>query len=182
MKPAAGDQEDYTDGRQQWEWESRYPPNARHELRREAVILTLFLLITICLAGITLGLDQEPLQQHIFGLEVWINYRILAIFFTGCLGGVTFSIKWFVHATAKGMWHQDRVYWRFLVPILGGVYACVIMSFWTVGWLPGQLTTQSDTIVTVASLAFLVGYFSDGVSGLLSNVANAVFGTVQKKK
>jgi hypothetical protein len=32
-----------------------------------------------------------------------------------------------------------------------------------------------------AALAFLVGYFSDGVSGLLSNVANAVFGTLEKK-
>jgi hypothetical protein len=30
-------------------------------------------------------------------------------------------------------------------------------------------------------LAFLAGYFADGVSGLLSNVANAIFGQVDKK-
>jgi len=32
-----------------------------------------------------------------------------------------------------------------------------------------------------AASAFLIGYFSDGVSGLLSNIANAVFGTLEKK-
>ena len=44
-----------------------------------------------------------------------------------------------------------------------------------------QPTEQSGAMPSTAALAFLVGYFSDGVSGLLSNVANAVFGTLEKK-
>ena len=181
MKPVVGGDEDYTDGRCLWEWKSRYPSEARREMAIEAVVLMLFLLISGCLAARSLGSDQELLKWHILDMEIWINFRILAIFFVGWVGGVTFSIKWFVHAIAKGLWHQDRVYWRLLVPALGGVYACVILSFWSSGFLPVQPRAQSDTIVTIASLAFLVGYLSDSVSGLLSNVADAVFGTVRKK-
>jgi hypothetical protein len=40
---------------------------------------------------------------------------------------------------------------------------------------------QPREIAMTAAYAFLVGYFSDGVSGLLSNIANAVFGTLEKK-
>lgn len=181
MKPVVGGDEDYTDGRGQWEWKSRYPAEARRQMVIEAVVLVAFLLITICLAGLSLGSVQEPFKRDILGMEVWTNFNLLAVFFTGWVGGVTFSIKWFVHAIAKGLWHQDRVYWRLLVPVLGGVYACVMLSFWSSGFLKSQPPAQSDNLVTVASLAFLVGYFSDSVSGLLSNVADAVFGTVQKK-
>jgi hypothetical protein len=45
----------------------------------------------------------------------------------------------------------------------------------------GQAATTQRPIALTAALAFLIGYFSDGVSGLLSNIANAVFGTLEKK-
>ncbi|MFD1330748.1 hypothetical protein ACFQ4O_01915 [Methylopila musalis] len=106
---------------------------------------------------------------------------MLAIFFTGCVGGTTFSIKWLIHSVAKGKWHLDRRYWRFLVPLIGGVYACVVMTLFGAGLFASQTAAQMGPMPTTASLAFLVGYFSDGVSGLLSNVANAVFGTLEKK-
>jgi len=46
--------------------------------------------------------------------------------------------------------------------------------------MAGSIGGQSG-VGTLSAIAFLVGYFSDGVSGLLTNVANAVFGTVEKK-
>jgi hypothetical protein len=49
------------------------------------------------------------------------------------------------------------------------------------GLIGGGQPKQDGSIATITALAFLVGYFSDGVSGLLTNVANAVFGTVEKK-
>jgi hypothetical protein len=45
----------------------------------------------------------------------------------------------------------------------------------------GRAGDVSRGTASAASLAFLIGYFSDGVSGLLTNIANAVFGTVREK-
>jgi uncharacterized membrane protein YedE/YeeE len=110
-----------------------------------------------------------------------IDFNLLMTFAVGALGGTTFSVKWLVHAVAKGKWHLDRRYWRFFVPLIGGVYACVVLTLMNNGFVGngGDSGTKSHAVTAV--FAFLVGYFSDGVSGLLSNIANAVFGTLEKK-
>jgi hypothetical protein len=69
-----------------------------------------------------------------------------------------------------------------MVPMIGGVYACVVMTLFGTGRFAPQPAEQTSGIDGTAALAFLVGYFSDGVSGLPSNVANAVFGTLEKNK
>ena len=66
------------------------------------------------------------------------------------------------------------------MPLIGGVYACVVLTLFDSGVL-GTHGGQPREIAMTAAYAFLVGYFSDGVSGLLSNIANAVFGTLEKK-
>ncbi|MFI4933492.1 MAG: hypothetical protein ACHP7N_02645 [Caulobacterales bacterium] len=140
------------------------------------------LLVTLFGTAICIGATgPEDHSFSLFGTDVHVSFRLLSIFFTGCLGGTTFSIKWLVHSVAKGKWHLDRRYWRFMVPAIGGVYACVVMTLFSAGLFASQATVQAGPMPTTAALAFLVGYFSDGVSGLLSNVANAVFGTLEKK-
>jgi hypothetical protein len=106
--------------------------------------------------------------------------KLLAVFCTGALGGTTFSIKWLMHSVATGRWHLDRFYWRLFVPLVGGVYAVIVLNLAGAGLMSGTITAQSS-VGTLSALAFLVGYFSDGVSGSLTNVANAVFGSVEKK-
>lgn len=64
--------------------------------------------------------------------------------------------------------------------MLGGVYSCVTLTLLDAGMF-GHGADASRPFAVSAALAFLVGYFSDGVSGLLSNTANAVFGTLEKK-
>ena len=181
MKQPVGGKRDYTDGRKPWEWQSRFPDEARRRMNMEALALLAMLMVTLFFSGTFLGLAGQSVSVDIGGLKLWISFRLLAIFFTGCVGGVTFSIKWLIHAISKGKWHLDRRYWRLMVPVIGGVYACVVMTLLGSGLLPAQATEQSNTMASTAALAFLVGYFSDGVSGLLSNVANAVFGTLEKK-
>jgi hypothetical protein len=110
-----------------------------------------------------------------------IDFRLLALFFVGGVGGTTFSIKWLIHAVAHGQWHLDRRYWRLFVPLIGGVYALVVITLFNGGLIGGASAAEPRPLATTAALAFLVGYFSDGVSGLLSNIANAVFGTLDKK-
>jgi hypothetical protein len=180
MKPPVGGQRDYTDGRKRWDWDSHYPPAARQQMNLETYTLIAMLAVSLTAAGTFLGLADQPCWIELGSAKLWINFRLLAIFSVGCVGGVTFSIKWLIHAAAKGKWHRDRRYWRLIVPAIGGVYACVVMTLFGSGMLSGR-EPQTTAISSTAALAFLVGYFSDGVSGLLSNVAYAVFGTLEKK-
>jgi hypothetical protein len=181
MKPPVGGDHDYTDGRVPWDWTSRFPMEARKCMNTEAYTLIGMLIFALLGAGLCLGMAGQPVSID-FGLgKLSISFRLLAIFCTGCVGGVTFSMKWLIHSVAKGKWHIDRRFWRLMVPMIGGVYACVVMTLFGSGLFAAAPTEQSTTMATTAALAFLVGYFSDGVSGLLSNVANAVFGTLEKK-
>ena len=177
--------DEYTDGRKLWEWQSKFPDEARNEIRFEARVLITSLVATLLAAGLFLGLGDASFE---FKLPIgetppsfFVSCKLLATFFTGCVGGVTFSIKWLVHTAATGKWHLDRRYWRLLVPCVGGVYALTVLTLFDAGlFLRGNNGATSVSTLSPA-LAFLVGYFSDGVSGLLSNVANAVFGTLEKK-
>jgi hypothetical protein len=179
---AAQASDTYTDERARWDWKSKYPDDARKQITGEAWFLTVLLLIALSSAALTLGIAQAGLYIFRIGpLDVHVSFRILAIFSSGCVGGTTFSIKWLIHSAAKGKWHLDRRYWRLLVPAIGGVYACVVMTLSGAGMFSSPSGASLPPLAPTAALAFMVGYFSDGVSGLLSNVANAVFGTLEKK-
>lgn len=179
MKALGGGGHDYTDERKPWDWKSRYPDEARQMMGNEAKALLAMLALSIIFAGAALGLAGQNIYWEIGTIKFWLSCRLLAVFFVGSVGGVTFSMKWLIHAVAKGKWHLDRRYWRLMVPAIGGVYACVVMTLFGVGVFGAQ--PAQGSLAGTAALAFLVGYFSDGVSGLLSNVANAVFGTLEKK-
>ncbi len=178
--------DEYTDGRLPWDWKSKYPPEARAILKFEAFVLLVILIVSLVISGLFLSLASQSfdIPLYVVGqapLLLHIDCRLLMIFFVGFVGGTTFSIKWLIHSAAKGKWHLDRRYWRFFVPALGGVYACVVLTLFDAGLIGGQPPDKPRPIALVAAFAFLVGYFSDGVSGLLSNIANAVFGTLEKK-
>jgi hypothetical protein len=184
--------DEYTDGRPPWDWKTKYPPEARRSLNFEAWTLGIGLVVLLLAAAAFLSMANQtiefPLPWISYGtpllqpLTMHVDLRIVMIFFTGCVGGFTFSIKWLVHSAAKGKWHLDRRYWRLFVPLLGGVYACVMLTLLEGGLIGGATGSEKPrSVALVAAFAFLVGYFSDGVSGLLSNIANAVFGTLEKK-
>jgi hypothetical protein len=164
---------DYTDGRAPYDWQSKFPAEARKHIYREAVLLAVTLLILICLTGVTLAFSGS--------ISANIDPRIIVLFFCGAIGGTTFSIKWLIHSVAKGSWHLDRRLWRLFVPLVGGVYACAVLTLLDSGMILGRVGDVSRGTASTASMAFLIGYFSDGVSGLLTNIANAVFGTVREK-
>jgi hypothetical protein len=186
--------DEYTDERALWDWKSRYPADARCGINCEAWALGVWLLVVVSLAALFLSLSGQRLQIPLssvqyagkagasVGLVLSFEFRILALFFAGWVGGTTFSIKWLVHAVATGRWHLDRRYWRLLVPGLGGVYACAVLTLFDAGIIGGgQPLSEPRPIAVAAAFAFMIGYFSDGVSGLLSNIAHAVFGTLEKK-
>ncbi|MBL8550447.1 MAG: hypothetical protein JNJ73_10705 [Hyphomonadaceae bacterium] len=171
--------DDYTDGRPPGVWRSKYEADARKEINREARFLALICVAVLVSCSVSLACANHTWRTTLLGVPFAVDFRLLAIFFLGSLGGVTFSIKWLIHSVAKCKWHLDRRYWRLFVPLLGGVYACVVLALMDAGLVGGH--PASPPLPTSAALAFLVGYFSDGVSGLLSNIAGAVFGTLEKK-
>lgn len=181
QEKGTGNEHDYTDGRVAWDWKSRFPSEAISKMRTEAIVLLAMLGFSLAGSGICLGLAAQPVTFDMGFAKLHISFKLLALFCTGCVGGVTFSIKWLVHAAAKGKWHIDRRFWRLMVPVVGGVYACVVITLFNEGFFAANVEKAETSIASAAALAFLVGYFSDGVSGLLSNVANAVFGTLEKK-
>ncbi len=183
--------ENYTDGRKPYDWKSKYDPEARQEIAYEEKRLLSYLAISLALAAFSLMLSGQDIRIPLpFNgassdgnpqqLSLTIGCHILAVFFVGWVGGTTFAVKWLVHACATGKWHLDRRSWRLIVPLLGGVYSCVMLTLLDAGMF-GHGPDASRPLAVSAALAFLVGYFSDGVSGLLSNIANAVFGTLEKK-
>ncbi len=133
MKPPVGGDQDYTDGRKPWDWKSRYPDEARRLMSTEAFVLIGMLLVALIADGVCLGLAGQPISIGAGGPQIWVSCRVLAIFCTGWVGGVTFSMKWLIHSVAKGKWHIDRRYWRLMVPVIGGVYACVVMTLFGAG-------------------------------------------------
>jgi hypothetical protein len=188
-----GKQETYTDGRKPGDWNTRYQPEARKCINIEATILCVVLVILTVISGILLGLTGETIDIPISALasrssdgssiapNLHVNATLLLTYFVGCLGGTMYAIKWLIHSVAKCKWHLDRRYWRLFVPFMGGVYACVLLTLLDGGLIGFQSNGAPRSAGLVAAYSFLVGYFSDGVSGLLSNLANAIFGTLDKK-
>ncbi len=175
--------DDYTDGRKRWEWESRYPAKARKKIKCEAYAIFALLSLSILISSFFLSVTVSFFVVPLFDLTLHISSYFISAFFIGFVGGTTYSMKWFVHTVAKGQWHVDRRYWRFLTPLSGGVYSCVILAFSAENSVTMSLPANPNGSLSLAMpFAFLIGYFSDRVSGLLSNVANAAFGTLQKSR
>jgi hypothetical protein len=183
----------YTDGREKADWTTRYPTDAIRGINFEACILVFYLIVLMGITGLLLGLNGQSVDFPLSGaaavqsngaagsLHLHIDFNFLLTCAVGSLGGTMFSIKWLIHAVAKCKWHLDRRYWRLLVPLMGGVYACVLLTLLDGGLLGSQSSGSAKSVGLSAAYAFMVGYFSDGVSGLLSNLANAIFGTIDKK-
>jgi hypothetical protein len=181
----------YTDGREPWDWKSKYDPEAQIGIAYEERRLLIYLALSLVSAALSLSIGDQEIRislpfnaasadSNTQQLSLAVNCNILAVFFVGWVGGTTFALKWLVHACATGKWHLDRRPWRLIVPLLGGVYSSVMLTLLDAGMF-GHGGDASRPLAVSAALAFLVGYFSDGVSGLLSNIANAVFGTLEKK-
>lgn len=165
----ASKQDDILDGRKRWSWESMYPDDAKILIRCEAYVLLLGLIIVVISLIFTLGFDQKTVNKY----HITVDLQLVSIFFVGCMGGVAYSMKWLMHSVAKGMWHSDRRLWRYFSPILAGVYT---MAVFHIGFFAWANTTNID--METYGIAFLIGYFGDGISAALTNVARAILGTV----
>ncbi len=172
---------DLTDGREPYDWPTRWPRRAQYHIAFEACVLfglTLaspFLMIAIWNGR---GADWFGLQGEnaaVFGVYglAWTS---------GLLGGTSFSLKWLYHSVAKGSWHRDRLLWRLATPFLSASLAFVVVALVRSELLPILNANSLEIPAAIVAFGYLSGYFSDHAVAALLRLAQRVFGDVREKE
>lgn len=170
------------DDRRQYEWKSHYPPEVVRRIRWEAAYVSLVFISA--LLGILFTWRGDVLRllvldcakcDHIAGVN-----RYAYVFFSGLLGGSLFSLKYLYKVAAHGWWHQDRGLWRALSPWLSAGLAFAVGALSAAG-LFGFDVDKNHGAASFVSLGFIVGYFADGASRKMQEVADVMFGHPKAK-
>lgn len=163
---------DPTDGRKEYEWETKYPKHAKIEIRLEAIYLfVIFLLSNLTIFAIWIGwacnwLSLTPEQATTFK-------RFAYYAAAGMLGGVTFGIKYFYRVVARGYWHQDRRIWRLMSPFLSMTIALIVGLMLDASMIA---STPPSSGAAILATGFLSGYFADQAVAKMYEIAEVVFG------
>lgn len=175
-------QADPTDGREPYDWKSKYDdPVARKEINREAIYLgaLLFAMPTLM---IVLWLEYPKTLLHLSDQKYQAIVKYGFAWAAGTLGGVLFDLKWLYHAVARGSWHQDRRLWRIFTPHISGGLSFFVLALVASGALRIFDSKATDSLRLVVGLGFLVGYFSDSAIAKLTEIAETLFGTIRAKE
>ena len=163
------------DGRDPFEWDSRYPNDALRIIRAEALALVFALFLALIGLLVTwLGAWEAILAPRFdkeFGVLNWFAY----VCFSGLAAGSIFSMKWLYHAVGKGYWHIDRQLWRFMSPLISLSVAFFVSILIHANLIDGPGAVASPS--TAIAIGFLAGYFSDNAIAKMLEVANVLFGS-----
>ena len=168
-----------TDGRKQYDWESKYPECAQKEMKKEAIYIAIILIIAYSLLIIIVGGLIDKVGNMI-GLEAKKTASlegVIIYFFSGLLGGTIFGLKYFYRVVSRGYWSQDRKYWRFFSPWISACVAFVVGCMVLSGYINA---TQTQSFAAEICVGFITGYFADEAVGKMSEVATALFGSNSK--
>ena len=171
---------DLTDNRESFDWESKYPPAARVQIRWEAVYVagmlllvpSLLFIVWMAWPNLLLKLTDERYATLALYGYAWLG---------GSLGGTLFDLKWLYHSVGKGMWHIDRRLWRILIPHISGGHAFAVIVLISSGIFRIFDAATLSRPPVVVGIGFLVGYFSDSAIGKLNEIANTLFGSSGKR-
>jgi hypothetical protein len=170
---------DYSDGRVAGEWATQYPRDATKAMYIEAAYLVFLLAISIFLmVAIWLGTPQRWLEMPPSSATTLTRYSVA--FLSGTVGGALISIKWLYHTIPKKLWHQDRRWWRYLMPIVAGGlgFAFVVIAHSRLFGVfdPGLVHSTARA----SAVALLVGLFSDSAMAKLTEIAESLFGPTKR--
>ena len=168
-----------TDGRKQYDWESKYPECAQKEMKKEAIYIAIILIIAFSLLIFIVGglIDKVG---NLIGLEAKKTASlegVIIYFFSGLLGGTIFGLKYFYRVVSRGYWSQDRKYWRFFSPWISACVAFVVGCMVLSGYINA---TQTQSFAAEICVGFITGYFADEAVGKMSEVATALYGSNSK--
>ncbi len=160
------------DGKERYDCLTKYPEKINFQIKWEAIYLVSLLIINFLLfffvwndwVGGLLKINDEKML-------VFKSYSYFAL--SGMLGGITFGMKFFYRVVARGFWHQDRIYWRLLSPIIGSVISLIVGAMINSGLLNTGKSINSSSILAIG---FFAGYFADEAVGKMYDVASVIFG------
>lgn len=167
-----------TDNRGLWQPETKYLSRHVGQQRREAVyILAVLILALLALIAVSVGCVERLLM--LVGLDsasTVVARRFGWLCAGGLLGGTVYSAKWLYHSIAKGIWHEDRMVWRYLTPWISlgttvGVGALVFAGFFK--------GVDSSSGATCTGVGFLIGYLSDRFLAKMKDIAQVMFGETE---
>jgi len=172
------------DGRKLGDWATRYDdPQARKAIREETVFLYIhFGLTLILLTFINSGVIEECDWINVSTSRVEDFRLMFTSGLCGMFGGVLLSLKWLYHSVAKELWNVDRRLWRFSTPYLSGGVAFVVWVTITSGLFGIFDSSRLGDVRLAMAVGFISGYFSDMAIAKLSEIAQGVFGTTNKRR
>lgn len=168
-----------SDNRNKYEWQSRYKKDPisgkdpRNIMKGEAI----YLFCLIILAFILIILNYKNVFTNLLkiqGCEVQNVQRVIYCMCAGLLGGVTFSIKIFYRAIARGKWNLDRQYWRIFSPLISLSVTSVVAAFMIEDILTSHLYWPF-------AIGYFAGYFSENAVGKMYDIAVILFSTPSEK-
>ncbi|MDK2956244.1 MAG: hypothetical protein PWQ57_1740 [Desulfovibrionales bacterium] len=162
----------HTDGREKGDWKSRYPDEARVQIRWELVYI--FALLSISLSVIFLNwIGILTAHLSLAGASKKTFTTFIYYMAGGLLGGTTFGGKYLYRVVGRGFWSQDRRIWRILSPFVAMVIGLVIGAMIECGLsAPNGYSSGTRSFV----IGFLAGYFADKAVGYLCDIADVIFG------
>jgi hypothetical protein len=171
-----------TDGREKNSWKTRYEDAAWRQIWIELsflLVLMFFCSAALVYIGAALTFDRNATEVHLPLTSIVLDrsfLRWLAVAFAGMLGGTSFDLKWLYHSVAKGLWNQDRVLWRIIVPFISGIVSVFLAFMIVSGIVPFLKADSFKSLYFGLGFGFLFGYFSDSVLAALKKFADGVFG------
>jgi len=164
---------DDKDGRQPYDWETRYPKQAWVQIIIEAAYTILLGLVTLLLlflnwTGTLASLSPIPVPST----EVFSN--LVCYMLAAQLGGVAFGAKYLYRVVGRGEWHQDRAIWRVMSPFVALLLGLAVAPLMYASFINNHLGPSAGIAKFI--LGFIVGFFADQAAGKLNDVAKVLFG------
>lgn len=182
MAEAAEEDGEPTDGRKVGDWQTRFPEGAWRSIWRELFyLLTLLAFASIALLyiGCALTADRKvaAVALPLIGGNLDREFlKWIAVSISGMLGGIAFDLKWLYHSVAKGLWNEDRLLWRIIVPFISAIVSVFLAFMIVSGIIPFLKGESFNSLYFSLGFGFLFGYFSDSVLAALKKFADGAFG------
>lgn len=155
------------DGRKKGDYKTRYPDKkCQFKIKRDAIYISA--LLFLALLSILLNfLEVFETVLKLEGDKKTIFHKAMYCVTSGLLGGATFGMKYFYRVVARGLWNEDRVYWRMFSPFIAVSLSVVMAAI--------MVKDVFSSSALAISVGFLTGYFSDEAVSKMYDVACVLF-------
>lgn len=151
---------------QEWDCRTKYDDKYLKQIRWEAGYTIILFSISVILIFLNYMETFEVILKF-SGDKKIIFHKVAYCVLAGFMGGTTFSLKYFYRVVARGLWDEDRKYWRYFAPFISIPLSIVMAAI-----MVRDVTASSTAAVSVG---FLTGYFSDEAVSKLYDIACALF-------